>query len=217
MKTNYAKLTAGLLVAWFTFSLVASGVHLFRNEPPYPPLALLLAALTPIVVFSVWYRISTPFKDFVLSLNPRIVTLLHAWRVAGFAFVALYTYRILPGLFALPAGWGDIAIGATAPFVAFKLASADHKKTFVLWQFLGMTDLVLAVSLGALAQFINPQPLGGPHGITAAPMTVLPLSVIPTFGVPLLFILHLISIAQARRWTDEPYRQVVEPARSVAA
>jgi hypothetical protein len=32
------------------------------------------------------------------------------------------------------------------------------------------------------------------------PMTVLPLSLIPTFAVPLLLILHLISIAQAKSW-----------------
>ena len=31
-------------------------------------------------------------------------------------------------------------------------------------------------------------------------MTVLPLSLIPTFLVPLFFILHLICIAQARAW-----------------
>jgi len=31
-------------------------------------------------------------------------------------------------------------------------------------------------------------------------MTVLPLSIVPTFLVPLFFIMHIIVIAQARRW-----------------
>jgi hypothetical protein len=31
-------------------------------------------------------------------------------------------------------------------------------------------------------------------------MTVLPMSYIPTFAVPLFLILHIICIAQARRW-----------------
>lgn len=31
-------------------------------------------------------------------------------------------------------------------------------------------------------------------------MTVLPLSLIPTFAVPLLLILHVIAMAQAARW-----------------
>jgi hypothetical protein len=33
-------------------------------------------------------------------------------------------------------------------------------------------------------------------------MTALPLSVIPTFAVPLFLILHIISIAQAMRWRE---------------
>jgi len=33
------------------------------------------------------------------------------------------------------------------------------------------------------------------------PMTVLPLSFVPTFLVPLFLIFHVISIAQARKWS----------------
>jgi len=110
-------------------------------------------------------------------------------------FVVLYAYGILPGVFALPAGWGDVAIGITAPFVAIYLAgNAERKASYKL---LGMLDLVTAVTLGVLA---SPAPVGilG-HGVTTEAMTLLPLSVIPTFAVPLLLILHIISIAQAIR------------------
>ena len=41
----YGKLTAGLIVAWFTFSLSASALHLFDTDPNRPPLPLLLAQL----------------------------------------------------------------------------------------------------------------------------------------------------------------------------
>ena len=34
------------------------------------------------------------------------LTTLQLWRVIGFAFLALYAFDTLPGLFALPAGWG---------------------------------------------------------------------------------------------------------------
>ncbi|MGE5204711.1 MAG: hypothetical protein ACM3PW_03785 [Chlamydiota bacterium] len=37
-------------------------------------------------------------------------------------------------------------------------------------------------------------------GITTAPMAGLPLSLIPTFAVPLLALLHIICIAQAAHW-----------------
>jgi hypothetical protein len=109
----------------------------------------------------------------------------------------LAAYRILPRLFALPAGWGDIAVGATASFVALKLATPSHRRLFIAWQVLGMIDLVLAVALGTLARVIDPQ------GIPTDAMSTLPLSLIPTFAVPLLLILHLVCIVQASRWKRE--------------
>jgi hypothetical protein len=48
-------------------------------------------------------------------------------------------------------------------------------------------------------------------------MTVLPLSLIPTFAVPLLFILHVICIAQARRWSEQPRAHVGGQIGSLAA
>ena len=138
----------------------------------------------------------------------RVLTLVQSWRIAGFTFLVLAAYGILPALFALPAGWGDIAIGATAPIVALALAAPGHRKSFIVWQLLGVMDLVTAVALGTLAPVLNP------HGIAAGAMTVLPMSLIPTFAVPLFLILHIICIAQAIRWprfaTSMPSPQFVE-------
>ena len=192
--TNYRKVTSVLIVTWFAAVLTASALHLFRTDPSRPPLPLALAALVPIVAFWLWFASSEPFHQFALSLNPSTLTILHSWRVGGFTFLVLYTYGILPGLFALPAGLGDFAIGATASFAALKLANPNHRSRFILWQALGILDLVVALTLGATASLIDPR------GIPTTPMTVLPLSLIPTFVVPLLLILHLICIAQARRW-----------------
>jgi hypothetical protein len=192
--SRYAKLTTGLIGAWFVFSLGASALHLYTNGPNEPPLPLGLAALTPIVLFLAWFMSSAKFRQFALSLSPSVLTFVQSWRIAGFTFLALAAYGILPGLFALPAGWGDIAIGATAPFVALGLATPGHRKSFILWQILGITDLVSAVALGTLASVLNP------HAIAASAMTMLPMSLIPTFAVPLFLILHIICIAQAVRW-----------------
>jgi hypothetical protein len=164
--------------------------------------------LIPIAIFVIWSAVSPPFRQFLLSLNPSTLTIVQAWRIAGFVFLVLYAYKILPGQLALPAGWGDIAIGATAPLVALKLANPSHRKGFILWQLLGITDLVSAVGLGTTAQLINP------HGVATDAMTVLPMSLIPTFAVPLFMILHFISIAQARQWQQQLYPRVAEPLQS---
>src|SRR5947209_3821467 len=154
--SRYAKLTAGLIAAWFVFSLAASALHLYRSGPNAPPLALGIAVLSPIVVFIVWFTRSAAFREFTLSLNPRALTFVQSWRLAGFVFLVLAAYGILPKAFALPAGWGDIAIGATASLAALRLATAERRSGFILWQVLVMTDLVLAVTLSPLAVIIAP-------------------------------------------------------------
>ena len=191
---GYAKFTRALIAAWFVFALTASALHLYQNAPNRPPLPLGLGVMTPVLIFLVWYGMSQSFREFVLSINPRTLTLAHTWRVGGFVFIALASYRILPWLFAIPAGLGDIAVGATAAAVALNRSNPRHRSSYIAWQLFGMVDLIVAVSLGTLAGVI------APHGVPMAPITALPISLIPTFGVPLFFIFHIISVAQARRW-----------------
>ncbi len=102
-----------------------------------------------------------------------------------------------------------MAIGATASLVAWKLANPAHRSSFILWQLLGVADLVIAVSLGTTAGLVSPQ------GPSMAPMTTLPLSLIPTFLVPLFVILHVICIAQARTWktVSENAPQTMRPTQ----
>jgi hypothetical protein len=148
----------------------------------------------PIAVFAVGFAASDSFRRFVLALSPRTLTLAQSGRFIGITFVILQARSVLPALFALPAGYGDMFIGATAWFAAWKLCNPHRRGSFIFWQLLGIADLVTALGLGTTAGLINPQ------GIPMAPMTVLPLSLIPTFLVPLYSIFHVICIAQARGW-----------------
>lgn len=209
--TKYGKLSTALIAIWFVLALTASGLHMISNAPNEPPLPLGLAAITPLVLFLVWFVASPGFRHFTMSLNPRVLTWVQSWRIAGFVFLVLAAYGILPNLFALPAGWGDMTIGATAVLVGLKLASPDHRKGFIAWQLLGMADLIMAVALGTLAGVIDP------HAVATGAMTVLPLSMIPTFAVPLLMIFHIICIAQAAQWPVRRHSTIAEPLPSHSA
>src|SRR5260370_37855660 len=98
----------------------------------------------------------------------------------------------LPAVFGLPAGFGDFFIGLTALLAALAWSSGKRsgKAVFVLWNVLGVLDLILAVSMGVLALFTQSGP------VTMAPMRLYPLSLVPAFGVPLAFILHFTGLAQ---------------------
>ena len=145
---------------------------------------------------------------------PRICAVARSARADHRAIVAHCRVRVCGAVFLRdsarhirePCGWGDIAIGLTAPWAALKLAEPGHRKGFIFWNALGMLDLVVAVTTGTTSRLVNP------HGLAADAMTVLPLSIVPTFLVPLFFIMHIIVIAQARRWPEvegAPNRQRV--------
>lgn len=184
-------LTLAVVVLWFSLALGGSLYGVFDSEPR-PPIPLGLAAAVPVAVFVVCYLASSTFREFVSSLDLRILTIAQTWRVAGIVFLILYRRGLLPGVFALPAGWGDITIGITAPLVAWSLTRPWARKVSIAWNVLGSVDLVLAVTLGVLASATPVGVLGGE--VSTRLMATFPLSLIPTFLEPLFLIFHLISL-----------------------
>jgi hypothetical protein len=163
------------------------------------PLPILAGVLAPILVFLIAFWTVSPFRDLVMSIDLPVMAGIQAWRFAGLGFIALYAYGVLPPLFALPAGLGDMAIGVTAPLVILALRrhpAFAGSRLFWIWNLFGMLDLVVAVSLGALSAVLG---IGISVGITTFPMGRMPLVLIPTFLVPVFVMLHLASLLQARR------------------
>jgi hypothetical protein len=131
-----------------------------------------------------------------------LITGIQAWRFAGLGFLALYAHGVLPGVFAWPAGVGDIAIGLTAPWMALRLTrkpASVSSGLFVVWNLLGILDLIIAVGMGA----VGPAFAAGISGeITTSPMARLPLVLIPAYFVPLFVMLHFAALFQARRQVE---------------
>jgi hypothetical protein len=122
-------------------------------------------------------------------------------RVVGVVFVVLYWQEALPGVFAIPAGWGDIVIGVTAPLIAWTCLQPPRRNALVAWNLLGMLDLISAVSLGVLA---SASPIGLLAGdVNTRLMGQFSLRMIPTFFVPLFLIFHLISLGRVRNATAD--------------
>jgi hypothetical protein len=122
--------------------------------------------------------------------------------IGGALFLPLLAIGTLPRHFALPAGWGDLAVGAMAPFVALAVqrglrkghtGSSGTRALALGWNLFGFLDLVVAVGMGTgwLVRLTQPE-LGAVS--PAAAMTSFPLVLIPTYAVPLGFILHIYSI-----------------------
>jgi hypothetical protein len=185
------------LAAWFVAVLALGAAGAFMAPPRTPPLALLIGFVAPIAAGVIAYRASAGFRDWVLGIEPRLLVALNAWRFGGFAFVALSVWGVLPGFFAWPAGLGDMAIAATAPWMLGRLAesrSFASSRAFARWNRLGLFDLFVAISLGAIGGF-----LASDAPVTTAPMATLPLVLIPVFFVPIYVLIHFALLAQAKR------------------
>lgn len=204
---GYNTRIAVVIAGWFSIVVAASALSLFRTSGHTASVPLIVAALAPLAGFAIWIAASRSFRRYALSLDLRLATLVHAWRATGFMFLVLAAYGVLPRTFALPAGWGDIAVGLTAPFVAAYLATPKHRGVFIAWHFAGLLDLVMAISLGILSTTSG--------GIGMGAMTVLPLSLVPSFIVPLLAIAHIVAIAEAAGWAS--LRRSEPAGRSLAA
>jgi hypothetical protein len=185
------------LAAWLAAVLVLGANGAFMAPPRTPPLALLIGFVVPIAAFASAYRISARFREWVLGIEPRLLVSLNAWRFGGFAFVALGVYGVLPGFFAWPAGLGDMAIAATAPWALDRLSGSPafvSSRAFVRWNRLGLLDLFVAIGLGAIGGF-----LASDQPVTTAPMATLPLVLIPVYFVPIYILIHFALLAQGKR------------------
>ena len=188
---------AAVLGGWFTASAVIAGHGWYDTRlghgVPWLPVAVagffgLLLVLRRIPV--VGRALAAPGVASRLEYP-------HVFRVEGVVFLIVMALGHLPALFAWPAGLGDITTGIAAPLVAYRLARGTGRRAALWHNAFGMTDLVVALTLGALTgfQLLNVTP-------SATPLFELPLALIVTAGVPLLLVLHITSmsaLAKARR------------------
>ena len=188
-----------LLIVWFAAAFVVGDRALLTNANGslLPPIAT--TAILPVAAFLGLYASSSRFRGFILAQDIETLTMLQLWRVIGFGFLMLYAYGVLPGLFALPAGLGDVAIGLAAPFVVLHLRRDPNywaSSGLVRFQYLGLLDFAVAIvtaglSAGAIVSLT-------PGGVTSAPMDVWPLNLFPSFIVPIFIILHLTVLLKVR-------------------
>jgi hypothetical protein len=198
------------LVAWLALIWITATAGLFLNGPDQiPPLAFAIV-LPPIIGLTLLMR-STRIAQAIDAAPPSWLIGVQVYRVIGGHFLALAAFGAIPSVFAIPAGVGDALIGLLALPVAFYLSfGAPRGRTVaVLWNLLGIADLVTAVTLGVLSA---PGPLhhlalDHPNIIVATYPTVLT----PGFAVPLRLILHGLSLWQL--WRRRPQRIDLPSAR----
>jgi hypothetical protein len=193
MNGRHLSLLVAALV-WFCAILGLAAKRAFVSGPDEPPIAVGVAFLAPLLLFLLGLRISS-WRRLVLSISPIFLIALNGWRFIGLGFLMAYQEGLLPGGFAWPAGLGDIAMAATAPWVAARVAADDRFRfgnEFLIWNLFGIADFIDAVFLGTLYNW------PGFASLNTGLMQRLPFALISCFFVPLVAIAHFILLAQRR-------------------
>ena len=184
------------LVGWFVIAewLGRSGVYAPRSDGlPLLPIAIALPLTVGLVLALRSSRLAA-----VLDAIPQSWLIgVQVYRVLGVVFLIQLARGLAPWQFALPAGIGDVLTGLFALPVAVYLIArpGDAVPRAVAWNLFGITDLVVALTLGALT---SPGPLQG-LAFDHPNQFPYPLVMIPTFAVPLSIILHGLSLRQIAR------------------
>ena len=223
-RNGAVRLVGPLLAAWWLAALVLGTSGFFAANPAGGP--RIAWALVPLVVGLILYAASAAFRRTIDGTPPEQLVGVQISRLLGGAFVLGWALGLVPGIFALPAGLGDLAVGAAAPFVASLLRKRHPwaRRAAVLWNVVGLADLVMAVTLGVLSApgRLQRLSLGAPNTAISA----YPFVLVPTVLVPLSVLLHVFSlrglamIGLANRGESDNvsiYRQIGRARSSVAS
>ena len=205
------------LIAWFGGRLVLSpnppAADVLATPYSFISFAFLLAGLTAGLAL---LAASPRFRQVIDGAPTRGLIGLHAVRIGGFVWLALLDMHLLPPAFGLSAGYGDIAVGASA-LIVVHLLTTNHPRAraFVIgWNVLGLVDFALAVTtaFASMAPFVEQMARSG------ASLSYLNYPfLIPSFGVPVFGLLHVFSLFQLRSAARRSPTAQMDTLRSVPA
>lgn len=195
---------AGIVIGWLGVALWLSQAGVFRAtvDGPLVP-AISYGIAVPIIVGLRFVVSSRPFGRILDAVPQHWIVGVQLYRVLGVIFLVSYANGLLPGVFALPADWGDTVVGLTAPLAAYLLLKDGRtaRGSVLIWNMVGIADLVMAIGLGFLSSPGRFQVLS--HEAPNQIISAYPLVMVPVFAVPLSILLHVCSLRKlARGKTD---------------
>lgn len=173
-----------IAAVWFAVSVAASGSGRIAALA-FPRPQLVVAGLTLVTIIASFRRAG--LRSWLDGLDLRWLVGIHVTRlVAGGAFVLRSRQGDLTPAFAMPAGYGDMAVAilAIALLLTGPASTPGRRRLYALWNGAGFIDLVLVV--------LNAGRVGRADPTGMQSLLMLPLSILPTFLVPLLLASHVV-------------------------
>jgi hypothetical protein len=169
-------------------TLGASG-RLESLQPPVPQLTLVALTAGALLATATIPAV----RAWALSVDVRILVGFHLTRFVGSYFLVLYGRGELPYAFAVPGGWGDILVASLALLLLISgpPETVQRRRAYVAWNVLGLLDILFVVATAARLGLAEPASMQA--------LLRLPLSLLPTFLVPLIITSHVLLAVRLAR------------------
>lgn len=186
------------LTLWAAVAWTAAIDGAFRADVSVLP-RLPVAIFVPLIIGTPLLLLSKRVGRLLDAMPATWLVALQFYRIFGSQWLAYWLRGLLPALWALPAGTGDVLTGLFAVPAAIALAAGttEGRKAAILWNLFGLADFAVAITLGMM---ITPGPFqlifpNGPNiGLDGYPNVLT-----PAFVVPSSILLHALSLRQLIR------------------
>jgi hypothetical protein len=183
---------------WFAVAWSAAINGVFQTGASPAPL-LPLAIFLPVIIGAPLLLLSKRVGQVLDAMPAAWLVALQLYRVFGSVFLVEGLRGLVPGVFGLPAGTGDLLTGlfAVPAAIALSAGTAEGRKTAIAWNIFGLADFAVAITLGlitspGLFQLIVPN-------VPSIGAGAYPNVLTPAFVVPSSILLHLLSLRQLGR------------------
>jgi hypothetical protein len=183
-----------VLFGWLGLALFLGWQGIFSSALNQRVPFIALALGLPVLVGALFIWGSKQVREIIAAVPQSQLVAFQFYRVLGVTFLVLYAAGQLPAIFALPAGCGDVIVGLTALLVGARASRSENDQLVTLWNWLGISDLLIAMATGFLSAPSRFQifSLNAPNVLIGS----FPLVMIPIFAVPLSIVLHLASLSK---------------------
>jgi hypothetical protein len=132
--------SAIIFAAWLIGVVLLAGNGFFRFDvwPRGVPTALMTTLGAGYL-----FLLSRTFREIIAAIPQHWLIAIQTFRILGGVFLVRYFQGELPGLFAIPAGVGDVLTGIFAPLVAYWWFAGKPyaRAAAIAWNLFGMADL----------------------------------------------------------------------------
>ena len=195
-------LALAVAAGWFALAVGLARSGFFRTWAGLGPLsAVQVAIVAPPTAFGVAYAALPSLRAWTRALDPTFLTAVQVLRILGSAHLVYWGAGIMAGVFALCVGTGNLLVAGLALYTVPRVARRDPgwRTRLLAVTILGIAEFLMTIGLAVAGLFAAPTPWDPPVSPAGLmPFTRLPLSVFPTYLIPLFLTIHVATLLRLR-------------------